>query len=271
MKPKILLLPVLLLTTHSSALLAESDLEGVRKAEARALAEALVESMGMAAQIPEMQQLMRDSVDESSEGFTPEEVTRLKEYMAADVEKSFLSMMADLFVQYFTLDELKAIRDEREEPSLMAKLPGWKKFCEEAGERWGREARVRAERRIGADIALEVLSAMGIDRQIPELVEGLSEKVVEIQKARDLTDEQTEQVRGIMAAEFSKSFKPAMAGWFAEYFTVPELKALRDSKETPELREKMGGLMEYTKKKAYDWGFDIGRRAVEKVLGDSDK
>lgn len=255
MKTSLLLIAIL-----SSVLLAADSEE---QTEARRLATRLIEVAGVVEQLPAVKAELVGVVDQSSEGFTPEEVILLKQYVGEEVEAGFVPMMVERFASYFTVEELKSLLEDRVTPSIQQKMSNWEEYCRKGGEVWGREVRIRSERRIGAGLAVQILERMGIDEQIPALKQGFAKQARMIQEARGLTDEQTELVKAYWAREIDENYMSNAAMWLAEYFTVPELKALRD---LPELADKLAGLGKYAEKRAYDWGVDVGGRAVEYAL-----
>jgi hypothetical protein len=117
---------------------------GDEKAKARAIVDRILGSTDIPAMIPQMVEQIGASMKEQLADITDEELGAYKNHVRATLESDFEKFMKDMMVDFFTLEELTAMSENRMIPELEEKMPKWLAHTRERGREWGLEVGAEA-------------------------------------------------------------------------------------------------------------------------------
>lgn len=119
----------------------------------------------------------------------------------------------------------------------------------------------------GEKIANKLVDLMKIESQIPTMRDTFAEQM---RQELDLSEKQSSRLMEILTEELTQGMRPLMVKLCTDYFTLDELRALRDKKESPELMEKMNGFFPVVREACHKWGVEVGGQAAQKIMDETE-
>ncbi|MBD3161248.1 MAG: hypothetical protein GF328_04015 [Candidatus Latescibacteria bacterium] len=123
---------------------------------AEALASEFVESLQVEKQYSKFTEEILAGIKEQYPEMTEEEASIVRKHVLEALEKDFEQKLVDSMVEYFTVEDLEAMKNRKMNPELEKKLPGWQEFSRERGREWGE--------RVGKEAAEKALEKSENDR-----------------------------------------------------------------------------------------------------------
>jgi hypothetical protein len=83
---------------------------------------------------------------------TEEEAAIVRNHLLEALERDFEKKLAANMVEYFTVEDLEALKNKQMTPELEKKLPGWQEFSRERAREWGKQVgREAADKAMAAE------------------------------------------------------------------------------------------------------------------------